>query len=174
MEELSKMPIWLDMFIGVIAAIGGLEGLKYLLSLRAHRDKDNAEAHSAAAEAGQSDADWRQKEFQLMTSIVETTKHQYEEVSQQLQQERKRAEDEKNEDRKIKSKLRVAVAELERKVDGLQRAFTESESRRKNAERFFCSKETCKQRIPPLGKYTSDEKVKKPAVKKKPTTETKK
>ena len=76
MEAAKQMPMWVNVFIGIVAALGGWEAIKYLISLRANRKKDKAEAdeaaavaHQQAATAGQTDADWRQKELELMTSF---------------------------------------------------------------------------------------------------------
>ena len=44
MQTVSHLPMWLDVFIGIVAALGGWEAIKYLLSLRANRRKDKAEA----------------------------------------------------------------------------------------------------------------------------------
>lgn len=162
-EAASKMPIWLNVFIGILAALGGFEFIKWVVGLivnwRAHRRKNSAEAteseavaHQQAATAGQQDADWRQKELELMTSFVNTAKVQYEDLTKRYEEQKL----EKEEDRKIKHELRMKVAEHERKIDGLQRAFTESESRRIAAERLYCAKESCKLRKPPIGTYSSD------------------
>lgn len=164
-EAAKQMPMWVNVFIGIVAALGGWEAIKYLISLRANRRKDKAEAdeaaavaHQQAATAGQTDADWRQKELELMTSFVTTAKMQYEDLSQQYAT----LKEEKEEDRKIKAELRkelnemrVIQSEQERKLVGLQRAFTESETRRIASERLFCSVEDCKLRKPPIGTYSS-------------------
>lgn len=162
MEDLgiqaAQMPMWLNVFIGIATAFGGIELIKWIASFDIFRRKGKAEAkeadavaHQQAATAGQQDADWRQKELDLMTSIVDTTQKQYEDLKGKYDE----LKSEKDEDRKIKSELRMKLSEHERKLDGLQRAFTESESRRRSAERLYCSVESCPSRHPPLGTYDS-------------------
>ena len=150
-ETMITMPMWLNMALAVLTALGGIELVKYLLSLRANRRKDKAEAGQQEAIAGQQDADLRKKEFDLMNQFVATAKQQFEDLKHRYDT----LLAEKDDDRKIKSELRLTVAEHERKIDGLQRAFTESESRRRAAERLYCAVEECPQRKPPLGTYDS-------------------
>lgn len=165
-QAANQIPMWVNVFIGIVTALGGWEAIKYLISLRSNKRKDKAEAdeaaavaHQQAATAGQSDADWRQKELELMTSFVDTAKKQYEDLTHRYDD----LKAEKEEDRKIKLELRKEIGEMrlvqaeqERKVTGLQRAFTESESRRREAERLYCSIEECAMRRPPIGTYNSD------------------
>lgn len=150
MEQMT-MPMWVNVFIGIAAALGGWEAIKYVISLRANRRKDKAEAGQQEAIAGQQDADWRQKELELMTSFVNTAKEQYEDLTKRYDEMKQ----EKDFDRKIKQELRLKLSEHERKIEGLQRAFTESETRRKAAERLYCADEKCPKRRPPLGTYDS-------------------
>ena len=160
MEGTMTMPMWVNVFIGIVAALGGLEFIKYLLSLRANRRKDKAEAAQGEALAGQSDADLRQKELALLNDIVETTKQQYGELKQRYDEllvERKADREEMDALRKEVAELRVWKAEQERKTEGLQRAFTESESRRKAAERMYCADEACTKRRPPIGTYHGED-----------------
>ena len=156
MEETMMMPMWVNVFIGIVAALGGWEAIKYILSLRANRRKEKAEAGQQEALAGQSDADLRQKELELLNQIVETTKSQYGELKQrydELLEERKDDRKEMDALRKEVAELKLALAEQERKTSGLQRAFTESETRRLEAERYFCAFENCTKRQPPFGTY---------------------
>ena len=157
MEQMT-MPMWVNVFIGIAAALGGWEALKYVLSLRANRRKEKAEAGQQEALAGQSDADLRQKELELLNQIVDTTKQQYGELKgryDELLVERKTDREETETLRRDVAEMRLWKAEQERTVDGLQRAFTESEARRKAAERLYCSDEKCPKRRPPLGTYDS-------------------
>ena len=149
MEEMQTMPMWVNVFIGIAAALGGFELIKYLLSLRANRRKDKAQAKQEEATAGQQDADLRQKELDLLNQIVETTKQQYGELKQrydELLKERKADREEMDALRKEVAELKLVIAEQERKTNGLQRAFTESEGRRMEAERLYCADESCPQR----------------------------
>ena len=149
MEEMQTMPMWVNVFIGIAAALGGFELIKYLLSLRANRRKDKAQAKQEEATAGQQDADLRQKELDLLNQIVETTKQQYGELKQRYDElllERKADREEMDALRKEVAELKLALAEQERKTNGLQRAFTESEGRRMEAERLYCADESCPQR----------------------------
>lgn len=177
MEELGmqagQMPMWVNVFIGIAAALGGFEFIEWIVGLivnwRARRRKESAEAkeadavaHQQVATAGQQDADWRQKELELMTAFVDTAKQQYEDLTHRYEE----LKAEKEEDRKIKQDLRrevnalnIRLAENERKTDGLQRAFTESESRRIAAERYYCAVEGCTLREPPIGTYDSSKTI---------------
>lgn len=160
MQTASHLPMWLDVFIGIAAALGGWEAIKYLLSLRANRRKDKAEAGQQEAIAGQQDAELRQKELDLLNQIVETTKAQYGELKQRYDEllvERKADREEMDALRKEVAELKLALAEQERKTAGLQRAFTESETKRIEAERYFCAFENCTKRQPPFGSYNSSE-----------------
>ncbi|MBQ3950771.1 MAG: hypothetical protein II661_09870 [Bacteroidales bacterium] len=172
-QHTSGFPLWVQVFSGIMLALGGLEFIKWaghhIANWRAERQKNSAEAkqeeavaHQQAATAGQQDADWRQKELELMTSIVSTTKQQYEDLARQYNDMKV----EKEEDRKIKLELRKELGELKldladqkRIVGGLQKAFTESETQRKKAERLYCSDEACHHRVPPLGTYSTDVKI---------------
>lgn len=158
------MPTWFQMFLALVGAIGttfgGFELVKWLLSIRANRKKDQAEAKKEEAlakqeesHAKQDDTDWRQKELDLMTSFVNTAKEQFEDLTKRY-----------DECRKDKAEMLSAIRRFEqqeqerdRKIEGLQRAFTEEVARRKLVERFYCSNERCKVRRPPLGTYSSDE-----------------
>ena len=159
----GTMPMWVNVFVGIVAALGGWEAIKYILSLRANRRKNKAEAseaeamaHQQAATAGQQDADWRQKELELMTQFVETAKAQYEDLT-------KRYEDlkaEKEEDRSIKAALRREVNELKmeqteqwRIITGIQKEWNRLVAQKKDAERHYCADEKCTKRKPRLGEY---------------------
>lgn len=157
---ITTLPMWVNVFLGIVAALGGWEAIKYVLSLRANRRKDKAAADEADAVAHQQDAEWRQKELELVTSFVDTAKRQYEDVVQRYDEMKA----EKKEDRRIIAELRKEISELkivqaehERKVIGLQRAFSESETRRRAAERLYCDVEECPKRNPPLGTFGSGE-----------------
>ena len=162
MQTASHIPMWLQMAVGMaggmITALGGWEAIKYLLSLRANRRKDKAEAGQQEAIAGQQDAELRQKELDLLNQIVETTKAQYGELKQRYDEllvERKADREEMDALRKEVAELKLQLAEQERKTAGLQRAFTESETKRLEAERYFCASESCTKRQPPFGTYTN-------------------
>lgn len=153
------MPMWVNVFIGIVAALGGWEAIKYLLSLRANRRKDKAEAQQQENTALQQDVDIRKAEYELMKKFIE----QYKDRNEELQSELKEYKADKAEDRKLKEELRKELAEVkmnqaeqERRIKGLQTAFTESETRRKNAERFYCVVENCPQRHPPMGTFSTD------------------
>lgn len=143
------------MTLAIAAAFGGIELLKWLVSIGAHRRKDKAQAKQEETTAGKQEADLRQKEYELMNQFVETAKQQFEDMKGRYDT----LLAEKNDDRRIKVELRIKVAELERKTDGLQRAFNESESRRRSAERLYCSDESCLKRRPPIGTYVSSVKA---------------
>lgn len=168
-EAANRLPLWANVVIGIVVSFGGLEFIKYLVDLfvnwRANKRKNSAEAKESEAEAkqqeataGQQDAELRQKELDLLNQIVETTKQQYGELKErydELLTERKSDRAEMNALRKEVAELRIWKAEQERKTEGLQRAFTESESRRISAERYYCAVEGCTLREPPLGTYDS-------------------
>ena len=153
MEEMvtSSIPEWLNVTIGFIAALGGLELFKYLISLRANRRKDKAQAAQEEASASQQDAEWRKNELELMNQFVETAKQQF----QDLKQRYDTLLDEKKEDRKLKQQYQLQLAEHDRKIEGLQKAFNESETRRRMSERMYCTDVTCAKRQPQLGTYDS-------------------
>ncbi len=146
------MPLWINVALAILAALGGLELVKYLISLRANRRKDKAQAAQEEASAGTQDAEWRKNELELMNQFVETAKQQFEDLKQRYDT----LLEEKKEDRKLKQEYRLQLAEHERKIEGLQRAFSESETRRKRSERLYCSEENCVKRKPPLGTYDSE------------------
>lgn len=152
MDEINTLPMWVNVFIGIVAALGGWEAIKYLLSLRANRRKDKAQAKQEEATAGQQDADLRQKELDLLNQIVETTKQQYGELKQRYDELLK----ERKADREEMDALRKEVSELRTTTGNLQRAFAESETSRLEAERYFCAFESCTKRQPPFGTYKPD------------------
>lgn len=158
MTAASTLPMWLNVFIGIVAAVGGWEAIKYLLSLRANRRKDKAQAKQEENTAAAQDVDIRKAEYELMKQFID----QYKERNSELQSEIKDYKEDKAEDRKLKAELRkelnevkMAQVEQERKIRGLQQAFTESETRRRSAERLYCSVESCPKRVPPLGSYNT-------------------
>lgn len=158
-EAASKMPIWLDVFLGILAALGGLEFVKWIASLDIWRKKGKAEVKKEEAQAKQEDNTAAQQQANLVSTQIETSKQMLEQMKQHNEYQAallKSYELEKLEDRKIKQELRYKVTEHERKIEGLQRAFTESESRRIAAERLYCAKESCKIRKPPIGTYSSE------------------
>lgn len=159
MQTASRIPMWLQMAGAMATALGGWEAIKYLISLRANRRKDKAEAGQQEAIAGQQDAELRQKELDLLNQIVETTKAQYGELKErydELLTERKADREEMDALRKEVAELKLALAEQERKTAGLQRAFTESETKRLEAERLYCAVAECTQRVPPIGTYGNE------------------
>ena len=163
MQTASHIPMWLQMAVamagGMVTALGGWEAIKYLLSLRANRRKDKAEAAQGEALAGQSDADLRQKELALLNDIVETTKQQYGELKQRYDEllvERKADRQEMADLRREVAELRLALADNEKETTELRRAFDDSEARRKEAERLYCAVAECTQRVPPIGTYGNE------------------
>ena len=56
METVRTMPLWVDVFIAIVAALGGWEAIKYLISLGANRRKDKAEAQQEETTAAQQQA----------------------------------------------------------------------------------------------------------------------
>ena len=172
-EAGSNIPMWLNVAIGIATALGGWEAIKYLLSLRHHRKKDKAEAQKEealaqqeGAHAKQEDTDWREKELALMTQFVNTAKVQYEDLTHRyddltaryddLAKERKECHTDKAQMQSAMRRFAKQVEEQERKMEGLQKAFTEEVARRQAVERFYCSIEECKKRRPPLGTYSAE------------------
>ncbi|MBR5042991.1 MAG: hypothetical protein IKX67_07095 [Bacteroidales bacterium] len=159
MEAAKGMPIWLDMFLAILAAFGGLEFLKWIASLDIFRRKGKAEAKKEEAQAKQEDTTAAQQQADLVSTQIETSKQMLEQMKQHNEYQAnllKTYEEEKLEDRKIKQELRLEVFEVKRQMRGLQDAFTQEVSKRKAAERLYCSDEKCKTRRPPLGTYSSD------------------
>ena len=168
MQTASHIPMWLQMAVamaggmvtalggweaikygGMVTALGGWEAIKYLLSLRANRRKDKAEAAQGEALAGQSDADLRQKELALLNDIVETTKQQYGELKQRYDEllvERKADRQEMADLRREVAELRLALADNEKETTELRRAFDDSD----------CAVADCTQRVPPIGTYGNE------------------
>ena len=151
-ETMTTMPMWMNMALAVLTALGGIELVKYLLSLRANRRKDKAEAKQQEATAGQQDAELREKELHVLNQIAEAAKGQLEEWKHSYEA----LKAEKEEDRKIKAELRMDVAKLKRQVAGLQEKINEETSLRKGAERLYCDNEACTIRHPPKGTYHSE------------------
>lgn len=170
LETLSKLPTWVNISLGFLAALGGFEFIKWLVSLivnwHGNKRKNSAEAkeseaiaHQQAATAGQQDADWREKELQLMTSFVNTAKEQYEDLTRrydELKAERSQCHKDRTEMMMEMRKFETLAKDNARKIEGLQKAFNEEVAKRRAAERLYCSIETCKKRQPPLGTFSSD------------------
>ena len=152
MEGTMTMPMWVNVFIGIVAGLGGLEFIKYLLSLRANRRKDKAEAKQQEATAGQQDAELREKELHVLNQIAEAAKGQLEEWKHSYEA----LKAEKEEDRRIKAELRMDVAKLKRQVAGQQETINLEIAARKSAERLYCSNEDCTIRKPSIGTYHSE------------------
>lgn len=155
----STMPLWLNIAIAIAGTFGGLELIKWLFSLRANRRKDTAQADQEEKTAEQQAADLRRHELDTAYQMLEQVKAQNQYLGEQI----KAYHEDKAQDRELKESMRRELAELkmaqveqERKMLGLQKAFTESETRRKNAERFYCVVEHCPQRRPPIGTYSTD------------------
>lgn len=148
---------WLKLVLAVIAGLGGgtviLEIFKYLVSLPFHRRKDKAEAKKEEATAGQQDAELREKEITVLNKIVEAAKEQLDE----FKQANVALKAEKEEDRRIKSELRMELAKVKRQCNGVQTTLSAEIAARRAAERLYCDNETCTLRHPPKGTYHSDE-----------------
>ena len=166
MDEISVeaaeggMMQWLKLVGAVIAGLGGAAGLlelmKYLFSLTAHRRKDKAEAKMEEANAGRQDAELREKELHVLNQIAEAAKGQLDEWKQayaDAKAEREALKADKEEDRKIKSELRMEVAKLQRQYNGVQLTLKNEIAARHATERLFCDNEACLIRHPPKGTY---------------------
>lgn len=150
-----QLPVWANVLIG----LGGLELIKYMLSLRAHRRKDDAEAKKEEVSAGQQDAELREKELHVLIEIAEAAKAQVDEWKDAYATMRAEREDlraDKEQDRKIKAELRGKVAKFERQMAGVQEMLNKEIAARKAAESLYCDDETCILRHPPKGTYHSD------------------
>lgn len=155
---------WLKLVSAVIVALGGaagiLELLKYLFSIRANRRKNTAEAKQQEATAGRQDAELREKELHVLNQIAEAAKGQLEEWKQayaDVKAEREALKADKEEDRRIKSELRMELAKVQRQCNGVQVTLSNEIAARRAAERMYCDNEACTMRHPPKGTYHSDE-----------------
>lgn len=164
MEEIAldaagKMPLWLNMFLAIIAAFGGLELVKYLFSLRANRRKDTAEAQQEEAHAKQEEATVAHQQAELVRHQIETSNQMLEQMKQQnayLGEQIAAYQQDKTEDRQLKKEYRYRIDELERVTSGLQRAFVEIVAKKRDAERHYCAVEDCPNRVPKMGDYITD------------------
>jgi hypothetical protein len=157
---------WLKLVSAVIVGLGGaagiLELIKYLFSLRAHRRKDNAEAKKEEASAGQQDAELREKELHVLNQIADAAKAQLYEWKQayaDVKAEREALKADKEEDRRIKSELRMELAKVKRQCNGVQETLNLEIAARRSAERLYCDNEACLIRHPPKGTYHSGDKL---------------
>ena len=155
----SALPMWLNVFLGIVGAVGGLEFVKWIASFDIWRKKGKAEAKKEEAQAKQEDNTAAQQHADLVSTQIETSKQMLEQMKQHNEYQAallKSYEQEKLEDRRIKQELRLEVTDLKRQVTGLQDAFTKEVSARRSAERLYCSLESCKRRKPPIGTYSAD------------------
>ena len=155
----SALPMWLNVFLGIVGAVGGLEFVKWIASLDIWRKKGKAEAKKEEAQAKQEDNTAAQQQADLVSTQIETSKQMLEQMKQHNEYQAeliKSYEQEKLEDRKIKHELRLEVTDLKRQVLGIQEALTREVSIRKATERMYCSNEACKRRKPTKGTYSAD------------------
>ena len=131
--------------IALLVALGGFEFIKYIISFAAHRRKENAQAKQEEAVAGQNDAELRQKELDLLNGIITTTKEQFEELKGKYDDLAKQA--------KADAYL---IAQNDRRIRGLERAFQKEVAKKKNAELHYCGDESCTKRQPEMGQYHTE------------------
>jgi hypothetical protein len=155
MEQMSPTAQILSMVASIIVALGGIELVKFLFNLRYHRRASSAQADQEETTAEQKAADLRRHELETANQMLAQVKEQNAYLGEQIKEYNR----DKEEDRRLKSEMRYEIAELKRKTAGLQDEFTKSETRRKQAERYYCAVESCKRRRPPLGTYSSDAQV---------------
>ena len=159
MEELNTLPMWVNVFIGIVAALGGWEAIKYLISLGANRRKDKAEAQTEEAHAKQEEVTAAQQQAELVRHQIETSNQMLEQMKQQnsyLGEQIAVYQQEKNEDRQLKKEYRYRIEELERVTGGLKKAFAEVVAKKADAERHYCAVENCMSRVPKMGDYATD------------------
>lgn len=131
--------------IALLVALGGFEFIKYLLSLKSHKKKEEMQAKQEEAVAGQNDAELRQKELELLNGIITTTKEQFEELKTKYDGLAKQA--------KADAYL---IAQNDRRIRGLERAFQKEVAKKKNAELHYCGDESCTKRQPEMGQYHTE------------------
>jgi len=153
--EAPTLPMWLNCLLGFLGAIGGFEGIKYLLNLRSNKRKDNAGASSAEADAIKSQMDAQAAIAEYFKENIEYFQKQSKQIAeenQQLREEIRQLRVEFNQFKQTSSKREkedsYKITTLERQVKGLQ-------TQKKRAERFFCEIEKCDKRKPPFGTYVS-------------------
>jgi hypothetical protein len=155
----TQMPMWLNVFTGIVLALGGLEFFKWIFSLDIFRRKGKAEAKEAEANAHQQATTAEQQEAELRRHELETAYQMIEQMKQQnayLGEQIKLQRQEKEEDRKIKGELRMKVAEHERILIGIQKAWNIEMSKKRDAERHYCGVENCSARKPRMGEYETE------------------
>lgn len=145
MEDKTSFIEVLNLAISFLLALGGLEFIKYLVSLRSNRRKEAAQAKQEEAVAGQNDAELRQKELDLLNGIITTTKEQFEELKTKYDDLAKQA--------KADAYL---IAQNDRRIRGLERAFQKEVAKKKNAELHYCGDESCTKRQPEMGQYHTE------------------
>lgn len=155
----GALPMWLNIFLAIVAGLGGWEAIKYLISLGANRRKDKAEAQQEEAHAKQEETTAQQQQAELVRHQIETSNQMLEQMKLQnayLGEQISVYQQEKVEDRKLKKEYRFRIEELERKTDGLQLAFNREVAKKRDAERHYCATEKCQHRVPKMGDYATD------------------
>lgn len=131
--------------VALLVALGGFEFIKYLLSLKSHKKKEEMQAKQEEAVAGQNDADLRQKELDLLNGIISTTKAQFEELRAKYEELLKQSREDA-----------YKISQNDRRIRGLERAFQKEVIKKKQAELHYCGDESCPNRKPKMGDYQTD------------------
>lgn len=152
MEAVNTMPLWVNVFLAIVAGLGGWEAIKYLISLGANRRKDKAEAQQEETTAAQQQAELVRHQIETSNQMLEQMKMQNAYLGEQIAA----YQQEKVEDRQLKKEYRYRIEELERKTDGLQAAFSREVTKKRDAERHYCAVENCTKRIPKMGEYSTE------------------
>lgn len=152
MEAVNSMPLWVNVFLAIVAGLGGWEAIKYLISLGANRRKDKAEAAQEETTAAQQQAELVRHQIETSNQMLEQMKQHNAYLGEQIST----YQQEKIEDRKLKQEYRYRIEELERKTDGLQTAFNREVAKKRDAERHYCATEKCQHRVPKMGDYATD------------------
>lgn len=153
------MPLWFEVFLGVAGAFGGLELLKWFASLDIFRRKVKAEAQTQEAQAKQEAITAEQQQNALVHQQLEMSSQMLAQMKQHnayLGEQLATYQQEKLEDRKLKSEYRYRISELERSVAGMKAVFGREVAKKKDAELHYCANEKCTIRIPKMGEYSTE------------------
>lgn len=154
--EPTSLPIWLSCGLAILAGLGGFEFIKWIATLTITKRKEKAGATSAEAEAAKANAEAQLAQLEIYKDTIEYCKKQAKQISDENNLLRADINELKTEFKEFKEAARKKqsedaqkIADLERKVKGLQTAKTK-------AEAFYCEVAKCKDRRPPLGTYHTE------------------
>lgn len=135
---MENTPNWVTIFVTIFAALGGYEGVKYLLNLRSKKKKEKAEADKVESESDMAEVEVIEKRLKMMGG-------------QLLEQEAKmkNLRDELYTQMEASDVLKKKLLNANSSIVELQKNITRVTAAYELAKEYECLVENCELRQPP-------------------------